>query len=476
MATSPGRNSCGYTSKAQVAEITSKLEEIKKKKAALNVSHSSSHVLKGDHIPSDYSKRPKKLFSHPKLEHVYGEIVFSPYTVSPIDSYPAEIYTVHKKLRDLRVEEAKAKGLPEGTEKPNLELPYDVRKTKNEFIKVVNYKPKYGKCKDKVEGYHSDYGVLATSRVVEPGSTMASLVNPDSAFNKFKELRKQRAEVSKSLKYKKSLQYLCSLQPGGPEKFRSRIKNAKSQMHQVLSSGKFENKSSEVNGAAPALIAESQVSEVLTKTTLDGYESEVLRSLTAAAIKRAKSPTLAHSLNSSKVLSVPPSPPKRIASKTTNKKSSKKLPPLADADSKATSEKIKNGDSGAKRAYKVESKAFEKKMDGPEVIESKATKEEREAKEEDLGYGDDDFDEPSAAKEEDMGYNEEFEEESVAVDKQEKPTEAVTLAQASEPYIDDFVSTSPPRAVSGFGEPVPDDVDAVDEESIGKGYDEDFDS
>ena len=194
------------TPRSQVALITAQLEELRKKKADLDVSNSNSYTLKGEHTKSDYSKRPKKLFNHPKLEHVYGEIVFSPYTISPIDSYPEDIYTMPKKLRDLRANEVAAKILPEGAEKPNLELPYDLRKTKNEFIKVVNYKAKYGKCKDKVEGYHSDYGVLATSRVVEPGGTFAALSNDNSASSKFLELRKQRKEVNRSIKYRKSLQ------------------------------------------------------------------------------------------------------------------------------------------------------------------------------------------------------------------------------------------------------------------------------
>jgi hypothetical protein len=124
------------TKKSQFADISKQLEIIRKQKQELKVTSAFSKV-KGDAPKVDYSKRPKKLFNHPKLDYIYGEIVYSPYMCSPIEHYPAETFTVHKKLQELRANELIADGA-------DLKLPYDLRKTKNAFIRIVNYKPHYG--------------------------------------------------------------------------------------------------------------------------------------------------------------------------------------------------------------------------------------------------------------------------------------------------------------------------------------------
>ena len=35
--------------------------------------------------PTDYSKKPKKSFHHPKLDIIYGEIIYSPYLTPPLE-------------------------------------------------------------------------------------------------------------------------------------------------------------------------------------------------------------------------------------------------------------------------------------------------------------------------------------------------------------------------------------------------------
>ncbi len=84
----------------------------------------------------DYSQRPKKTFHHPKLEYVYGEIVYSPYMTKPQEKYPEETFQMVGKLRDM-----KKKGLS-FSDVPHEEKPYNERSVKNKFIsEVVNYNP-----------------------------------------------------------------------------------------------------------------------------------------------------------------------------------------------------------------------------------------------------------------------------------------------------------------------------------------------
>ena len=67
------------------AVITKRLDEIKRaKEALLRESGNTSAFQSKPDLIADYSSRPKKLFSHPKLEFVYGEIVYSPYMISPM--------------------------------------------------------------------------------------------------------------------------------------------------------------------------------------------------------------------------------------------------------------------------------------------------------------------------------------------------------------------------------------------------------
>jgi hypothetical protein len=88
--------------------------------------------------PRDYTSVPRKLFSHPKLEYVYGEIMHSPYMTNPKDSYPRTTYTMVETLKGFKQKGVAFKDIPE-TEKP-----YDDIELKRQFIKeVCNYNPKF---------------------------------------------------------------------------------------------------------------------------------------------------------------------------------------------------------------------------------------------------------------------------------------------------------------------------------------------
>lgn len=264
----PGRNKVFST-------IAMKLEEIRKQKSELkDIVSTAKNAVKGEGKKVDYSKRPKKLFSHPKLEYVYGEIVYSPYMCSPIEHYPKETFTVHKKLQELRAKEVQANCVLEGEEPVDLSLPYDVRKTKNAFIKIVNYKAKYGKCKDKVAGYVSNIGVAATSRIIEPGSTLHQY--SEGAAARFVEKRRERM-ANKEQRNTRTLQFLCTQQAGGPNRFRERVNHVREVVKKYDSEEEVEGTGG-ARGGSPVL---SQLSAV---------ESDILRSMSAYNT-RSLSPT-----------------------------------------------------------------------------------------------------------------------------------------------------------------------------------------
>ena len=85
---------------------------------------------------TDYSKVPKKSFHHPKIEYLYGEIMYSPYLTPPLQTYSKKTFEVSDKLKDL-----KRKGL-KFEEIPDEEKPYDAKSMRNKFIKdIANYNP-----------------------------------------------------------------------------------------------------------------------------------------------------------------------------------------------------------------------------------------------------------------------------------------------------------------------------------------------
>lgn len=77
-------------------------------------------------------------FSHPNLEYLIAESVYSPYNIKPREKYPKETYVIADKIRDL-----KNKGLKFGDIPPE-ERPFDVNKLRESFVHdVVLYQASY---------------------------------------------------------------------------------------------------------------------------------------------------------------------------------------------------------------------------------------------------------------------------------------------------------------------------------------------
>ena len=117
--------------KAKLEKIMIELEKVKAEKIALNPAKARKNLAP----PINHAEKPKKTFSHPKLDFIYGEVMSSPYLTKPLDPYPREVFTVVHQLRELKRQGVKAiKDLP--AEKQ----PYNPTKTRNAFIReVVNY-------------------------------------------------------------------------------------------------------------------------------------------------------------------------------------------------------------------------------------------------------------------------------------------------------------------------------------------------
>lgn len=118
----------------KLEKISEQLAEVRAKR--LTMKRFDDGRVRGP--PRDYTSVPKKLFSHPRLEYVYGEIMHSPYMTNPTDRYPKTTYTMVETLKGFKQKGVAFKDIPE-TEKP-----YDDMEMKKQFIKeVYNYNPKF---------------------------------------------------------------------------------------------------------------------------------------------------------------------------------------------------------------------------------------------------------------------------------------------------------------------------------------------
>jgi hypothetical protein len=117
-------------------EITKQIHELRHQRHQTMIGQSKGRKFGPK---TDYSSRPIRKLHHPKLEYIYGEIVFSPYLTKLSKPYPKEVYSMSAKLKDLKRE-----GFDFASASPD-QLPFDVKKTKNEFIReVVNFEPNFG--------------------------------------------------------------------------------------------------------------------------------------------------------------------------------------------------------------------------------------------------------------------------------------------------------------------------------------------
>ena len=100
----------------KLAKIDEELAEVARQKNILDPKKDKKHFPK----KIDRSKKPKKSFSHPKLDFVYGEVAFSPYLTKPLDPYPETTFTVVEDLREL-----KRQGVNKIDKLPKDKQPYD---------------------------------------------------------------------------------------------------------------------------------------------------------------------------------------------------------------------------------------------------------------------------------------------------------------------------------------------------------------
>jgi hypothetical protein len=115
-----------------LASLDAQLAEIRVKRSAL--ARFDGRV----HSPSKKHDLKKKVFSHPKLEYVYGEIMHSPYLTAPTENYPRSTYDMAESLKEF-----KKLGIP-FKELPPDQRPYDENEMKKLFIKeVCNYNPRF---------------------------------------------------------------------------------------------------------------------------------------------------------------------------------------------------------------------------------------------------------------------------------------------------------------------------------------------
>ncbi len=102
----------------------------KKKNISSNESFSSVTTTK--------SKKTKLKLNHPHLEIVIGELMYSPYMISPAAKYPNDIYEIPKKLHKIKVSGKEFKDLPVD------KVPYDAKEMEFKFREdILNFKPSY---------------------------------------------------------------------------------------------------------------------------------------------------------------------------------------------------------------------------------------------------------------------------------------------------------------------------------------------
>ena len=138
--------------------INQKMAEVKRKRISLDTNKSSLKPKKGKKgKPRDLSPpstpmtrpgspssaslsfpKPKLKLLHPKLDLVFGEIMYSPYMTKPQDLYSREMYSMNAKLVAIKSSGQRIKDMPLE------ERPYNVKKLKDAFVEeVINFNPSY---------------------------------------------------------------------------------------------------------------------------------------------------------------------------------------------------------------------------------------------------------------------------------------------------------------------------------------------
>ena len=195
----------------KLAKIDEELAEVARQKNILDPKKDKKHFPK----KIDRSKKPKKSFSHPKLDFVYGEVAFSPYLTKPLDPYPETTFTVVEDLREL-----KRQGVNKIDKLPKDKQPYDPKKVKKTFIEdVINYEVSF-----LPKGYEE-----RKRREMELSLSMSCLDVPDFGETEGGGADTTRRERSHSpnFKEKRSQILLANIARGGPAKYMKELKALK---------------------------------------------------------------------------------------------------------------------------------------------------------------------------------------------------------------------------------------------------------
>ncbi len=111
-------------------------QPINKKKNEKNNKISSNNSISS--ATTTKSKKTKSKLNHPHLEIVLGELMYSPYLISPAAKYPNEIYEIPKKLHKIKVSGKEFKDLPLDS------IPYNVEEMEFKFREdILKFKPSY---------------------------------------------------------------------------------------------------------------------------------------------------------------------------------------------------------------------------------------------------------------------------------------------------------------------------------------------
>jgi len=211
----------------KLAIITAQINEIRTKRASIGGSKSGRVFSPA----TDYSVKPKKTFSHPKLDFIFGEVIHSPYLTPPLEQYPESTFTMVEELRTL-----KRTGTKSLNALPKEKRPYDLVKAKNKFIReVVNYKVSYlpkGAEEKMLKKKLQREGALLSPL---DGSTFALtagggddfFARPDSADNFERAFSPNGGEMRGGGRHHKSNVLKAAEARGGPSKFRRQLKALK---------------------------------------------------------------------------------------------------------------------------------------------------------------------------------------------------------------------------------------------------------
>jgi hypothetical protein len=118
----------------RVDEITAQINEIRKKRLEM----SGVKEEKPGTPKRDITKIPKRVFHHPNLDFIIGEVVYSPYMTNPLDRYPSQTFTVVEEVRKYKQKGLKYQDIPKE------KVPFDIKLSRSTFRReVLDFRPSF---------------------------------------------------------------------------------------------------------------------------------------------------------------------------------------------------------------------------------------------------------------------------------------------------------------------------------------------